>query len=231
MRNSRRRSTVHDLTSLRLHPDGSKVANSASNLQLRKARNATKDVRGNWIAQDAGGSGRVKTRWSVIKDQAAKAASKDEGEVREDSGNQAEAGPSSPVFDKGKGKATQAEDEDDDDEDFIPKDARAKKRRVFANDFEFLGSPAGCASVSHVQSLPAVAFQDSDRNPSKYATLSQPSSVSPLRLRAHISLNIVHRIYSSAYITSLAHTIPRRGSSGTQVENTEGRRNAENWQG
>lgn len=54
---ARRRNTVHDLANLRLHPDGSRVHNTD-----RQSKYLALDARGNRIAVDAGGSGRVKKR-------------------------------------------------------------------------------------------------------------------------------------------------------------------------
>lgn len=59
----RRYNTVHDLAALRLHPDGSRVSTSSSrNLRPRGAKHSIQDARGNWIADDAGGSGQVQKR-------------------------------------------------------------------------------------------------------------------------------------------------------------------------
>ncbi|THH19943.1 hypothetical protein EW146_g1315 [Bondarzewia mesenterica] len=82
--NRRRLNTIHDLTTLRLHPDGSRVPSqpypstsssgrpNATNipaeittstvLHTRRSRYTVKDSRGNWIARDAAGLGRVKKR-------------------------------------------------------------------------------------------------------------------------------------------------------------------------
>ena len=76
--NSRRSANLHDLTSLRLHPDGSRVKAEAepktsrkrdkstaeTNRTLRLAKYATTDYRGNWIANDASGSVHVKQRYN-----------------------------------------------------------------------------------------------------------------------------------------------------------------------
>ena len=80
----RRRSTVHDLASLRIHPDGSRVQNIASanitvdteeglnhhqrttvNLTSRTRTTAVRDTRGNWIARDAGGCATVKQKPTI----------------------------------------------------------------------------------------------------------------------------------------------------------------------
>ncbi|KAL4081380.1 hypothetical protein V8B97DRAFT_17095 [Scleroderma yunnanense] len=61
----RRKSTTHDLATLRLHPDGSRVQQSSINTRQRTAKYTVIDARGNWIAQDAGGRCSVKKRRSV----------------------------------------------------------------------------------------------------------------------------------------------------------------------
>ncbi|KLO14513.1 hypothetical protein SCHPADRAFT_850845 [Schizopora paradoxa] len=119
---TRRRTTVHDLASLRLHPDGSRVQNSqslshdgtpgvSSQTNLRASKYIAQDARGNWIARDAGGADFVKRKY----------------------GKQ----------DKGKGRATNLDIGEDDgvvsDGDEV-KDSRAIKRRKFLHDYSFLGS-------------------------------------------------------------------------------------------
>lgn len=54
-----RLSTVYDLGSLRLHPDGTRVAQSSKNLRTKKSTSTVRDARGNWIAKDAAGSTKV----------------------------------------------------------------------------------------------------------------------------------------------------------------------------
>ena len=80
MSSSKRRSTVHDLASLRIHPDGTRVSTSR-NARQRKDKHARQDRHGNWVAQDAGGIGRVKTR---------RAAAKEAGKVSEEEGEEEE---------------------------------------------------------------------------------------------------------------------------------------------
>lgn len=120
---------MHDLAALRLHPDGSRVALSRTNKTSRKAKYATQDHRGNWIAQDAGGIGRVKTRRA-----AAKEGEENRAQENEDEDSQI-AGPSTPNVDKGKGRALDGEENDDE-----PKDPRAKKRKLFHADIGLQGS-------------------------------------------------------------------------------------------
>lgn len=130
---TKRRSTVHDLASLRLHPDGSKVASAETNLQPRKGKYTTKDARGNWIAHDAGGTGQVKTRKKVRKDKEKKDTDEAGG------GEETEAGFT--VADKGKARvAEDGEEEEDDNDEYFPKDGRTKRRSTFQDDFSFLDS-------------------------------------------------------------------------------------------
>ena len=140
----RRRSTVHDLASLRIHPDGSRVQNIASanitvdteeglnhhqrttvNLTSRTRTTAVRDTRGNWIARDAGGCATVKQK-PTINNRKGKEHLDDEEELDLD-GQLVEASqPSS----EGEGNH----------EEF--KDERANKRTKFLHDYTFLdGKP------------------------------------------------------------------------------------------
>ena len=68
---TRRRSTVHDLSTLRLHPDGSRVAiHSPTRVDLRSSRmrNTGRDTRGNRVARDAAGLGAVPKRTVIRED-------------------------------------------------------------------------------------------------------------------------------------------------------------------
>ncbi|KAJ3553656.1 hypothetical protein NM688_g3491 [Phlebia brevispora] len=110
----KRKSTVHDYSSLRLHPDG------------------TRDRRGNWIARDAGGLGRVKQRWSNH------AASDDHTpQTEEDEAGSSQ--PRTPAKDKGKGRATESPgyEETNCDKNEL-KDVRAVRRKLFVEDLDFL---------------------------------------------------------------------------------------------
>ena len=165
MSSTKRRSTVHDLASLRLHPDGSKVSNSESNVQLKKSRHTTKDTRGKWIAHDAAGVNRVKTRRSANKD----ARSQPEEEIGED---EAAPGPSDAA--RGKQKAVEAND-DEEDGSVSPKDTRARKRKAFVDDFTFLGS----STKDTLASLPSSGLAVStEQNTFDSSLLLPPSSVS-----------------------------------------------------
>lgn len=62
---TRRHSTVHDFSTLRLHPDGTRVQISSSSrhtLNDSRTRNTGPDIRGNRVARDAAGFGVVKKR-------------------------------------------------------------------------------------------------------------------------------------------------------------------------
>ena len=132
MNSSKRNSTVHDLTSLRLHPDGTRVGTVATS--ARHAQHIIQDRRGNWIAGDAGGLGRVKKKWPTRVN---------EGQTPED---ELTALPDtqhdSPKDDKGKGKAkeTYLEEAAIDDDNNV-KDSRALRRKLFAEDLSFLRTP------------------------------------------------------------------------------------------
>ncbi|KAI0751166.1 hypothetical protein C8Q80DRAFT_1343025 [Daedaleopsis nitida] len=126
--NSRRQSTVHDLAALRLHRDGTRVLNSDTNLSSRHAKFATRDARGNWIAQDSAGLGTVKKRCSASQPDGGEEDLTDPNEeLLED--------PQVVTTDKGKGRAR-----DSDDEDFPVAMNRAEKRRRFDEDMSYLES-------------------------------------------------------------------------------------------
>ena len=110
---AKRRSTVHDFSTLRLHPDGSRVAiNSPPPATLcdSRTRNTGRDTRGNRVARDAVGLGVVPKRMVIHKD--------DDGASAGDAGND------------GYGH--------DHDEVRKVKPVRRKRRRI-DDDVEFLG--------------------------------------------------------------------------------------------
>ncbi|CCM05539.1 uncharacterized protein FIBRA_07765 [Fibroporia radiculosa] len=137
---SRRYNTVHDHAALRLHPDGTRVKNADVNQISRRGKYSVRDVRGNWIAQDAGGLGRVKLRRSIAH--LDHADDSHEGETHDLAG----AG------------LTQGEDKEDttrDGGDDTLRDRRAKKRRRFYSDWTFLETPGGSTSSTTPASAPA----------------------------------------------------------------------------
>lgn len=113
----RRLNTVYDYSSLRIHPDGSRVEQSSRNLRPRTSRTSIQDSRGNWIARDAGGLGTIGRYRRVREETDGEFISLGEGESV-DTGR------------KGKGKAKAV--------GYRKRDDRAAKRRKFVHDFDFL---------------------------------------------------------------------------------------------
>lgn len=131
---SQRRSTVYDLASLRLHPDGSRVQQSSRNLRPQTSRQTTRDSRGNWIARDAAGSGTIQKRRRA-------AASSEDGEL-DGSGEEIDA--NAMRKDKGKQKEenTESDGHEDNSEASKPRGGnRAAKRLKFSHDLGFLETP------------------------------------------------------------------------------------------
>lgn len=54
-----RRNTVYDLAALRIHHDDFRIPSADSNYRYRRDKKIARDVRGNWIAKDAGGTGKI----------------------------------------------------------------------------------------------------------------------------------------------------------------------------
>ena len=210
MGNSKRRSTVHDFATLRLHPDGSRVALSQTNNKSRTSNYTTQDHRGNWIARDAGGLGRVKTRRA-----AAKTREEGEDQLDEDEENAQGAGPSTLSSDKGKGRAL----DDDEDEERVLKDSRAKKRKLFHED---IGVHASGSSHDVGRSQPTVSTHKN--TPSQPTSIPKPTSVSRPSLSHDLDPN-ERRICSNASTISQARTIVKWDSYGTRLGNTVKRRN------
>ncbi|KAK0443928.1 uncharacterized protein EV420DRAFT_1015296 [Desarmillaria tabescens] len=108
----RRRTTIYDFSSLRVHTDGSRVEQTNRNLRPVSHKNTARDSRGYWTARDAAG------RWQVKR-------------------RRRNSSPSEPEEGKGKQKALESGEEE-----HIPlkkrKTKRAEKRRKFADDFSFL---------------------------------------------------------------------------------------------
>jgi len=66
-----RRSTVHDFSTLRLHPDGTRVpisSPSRDTINNSRTRNTGRDIRGNRVARDATGLGVVPKRALMRED-------------------------------------------------------------------------------------------------------------------------------------------------------------------
>ncbi|KAK7059115.1 hypothetical protein VNI00_001740 [Paramarasmius palmivorus] len=122
-----RQSTVYDLSSLRLHANSERVQ---SDRRFRRSQLAVRDSRGNWIAKDAGGLGRV-TRYRTIRD-------KEQGrEMSVDVARSEDEGLTS-----GGMAVTNSEEEP------VIKTKRARKRRKFYNDFDYIASQTTHGSSS-----------------------------------------------------------------------------------
>ncbi|KAG1833285.1 hypothetical protein F4604DRAFT_881980 [Suillus subluteus] len=130
----RRKSTTHDLATLRLHPDGSRVQQSSINRRTRTAPSTVPDTRGNWIARDAGGKAAVR------KTKNARAKVDDEDGELIDIRLSDELGEEEFMVgtsNKGKEKAIES-DEEDSTKDRTGRNFRASKRRSFTEDSSFL---------------------------------------------------------------------------------------------
>ena len=150
---SHRLSTVYDYSSLRIHPDGSRVNQSSHNHRPRKSRKSVQDSRGNWFARDAGGSATV-GKYRKVRDETSEGEDFDFGDVRsQDSGN----GNRETSEGKGKEKDTAV------DVDRRQRSGRsAAKRQTFYHDFEFLATqpPVGGTPLpSSVSSFLFVGFR------------------------------------------------------------------------
>lgn len=162
---SRRRSTVHDLAALRLHPDGTRVQNSESNLRLRRAKYTARDGRGNWFARDAGGVGTVKTRRNPVR----MSEGVQEAEVFDLTGADRGEGPSTP-------QGTRERADEEQEKEF--KDGRAKKRRRFAEDLSFLeSSPVPSTSAIPTATVENFLNDTPASNDTTATNLRNPSSV------------------------------------------------------
>ncbi|KAG1752384.1 uncharacterized protein EDB91DRAFT_513116 [Suillus paluster] len=130
----RRKSTTHDLATLRLHPDGSRVQQSSINRRTRTAPSTVPDTRGNWIARDAGGKAAVrKTRNTSAR------ADDEDGEFIDIrlSDELVEEELTVRTSKKGKQKATESDSEDSGGKR-TGRNFRARKRRSFTDDWSFL---------------------------------------------------------------------------------------------
>ncbi|KAI9574323.1 hypothetical protein HD554DRAFT_2165813 [Boletus coccyginus] len=163
----RRKSTTHDLATLRLHPDGSRVQQSSVNARHRTAGSTVVDSRGNWIAKDAGGKTSVKKRRSINNIIHSDDA---EGELIDLSGDEG-SGKDARRKSKGKQRArdSQTPDEDSPQEPESGRlNTRTRRRLSFMRDLSFLDPPP--VSVSSLEqdtdpsdtasARPVVSFPD-----------------------------------------------------------------------
>lgn len=163
----RRKSTTHDLATLRLHPDGSRVQQSSGNARRRTAGSTVVDSRGNWIAKDAGGKSSVKTRRSVNSSRTDDA----DGEFIDLSGDEGRARSQS----KGKQRARDSQTPEEDplqEPESDRMNTRTRQRLSFMRDLSFLDPPP--VSVSSVE-------QDTGHPDAASIFFPDPAPVSPLR--------------------------------------------------
>ncbi|KAK0230175.1 hypothetical protein IW262DRAFT_1521264 [Armillaria fumosa] len=108
----RRRTTIYDFSSLRVHTDGTRVEQTNRNRRPVSHKNTAQDSCGNWTARDAAGQWQVKRR-------------------------RRNSSPSEPDGGKGKQKALESSEEE---HAIVQKreTKRAEKRRKFVEDFSFL---------------------------------------------------------------------------------------------
>ncbi|SJL02627.1 uncharacterized protein ARMOST_05959 [Armillaria ostoyae] len=116
----RRRTTIYDFSSLRVHTDGTRVEQTNRNRRLVSHKNTARDSRGNWTARDAAGQWQVKRR-------------------------RRNSSPSEPEEGKGKQKALESSEEEHATVKKL-KTKRAEKRRKFVEDFSFLDVDAPAPS-------------------------------------------------------------------------------------
>lgn len=112
---ARRRNTVHDFSTLRLHPDGTRVSITSptrTGLYRSRTRNTGFDTRGNRVARDAAGIGTIPKRTVIYED---------------DNGEEIPVGP--------------GVSDDEVQSGSKPRVPRRRKRRRLDTDVEFLGDP------------------------------------------------------------------------------------------
>ncbi|KAG2359388.1 hypothetical protein BDR07DRAFT_1336834, partial [Suillus spraguei] len=179
----RRKSTTHDLATLRLHPDGSRVQQSSVNRSTRTAPSTVPDTRGNWIARDAGGKAAVrKTRNASAK------VDVEDGEFIEIrlSDELGEEELTVGTSKKDEEKAIES-DEEDSTGDRTGRNFRARKRRSFTETFRFWLPHPRVVSF-YAQNQPPKATP----HPSGPITRKSPSSFNDL-------LKCIHHFASRYY--------------------------------
>ncbi|PPR06617.1 hypothetical protein CVT24_001724 [Panaeolus cyanescens] len=133
-----RRSTVYDFSDLRLHPDGSRVYQKDSNRQLWLANKVVQTANNTWIATDAGGSMKVSSFRSRVKNNTK------QGDDEAEEFNLDDVSGGEEDQDEGQEKGTSADEETQSGQKRGLKkkvDGRTVKRRKFLEDFSYLGSP------------------------------------------------------------------------------------------
>ncbi|KAI6100154.1 hypothetical protein F5141DRAFT_1051669 [Pisolithus sp. B1] len=145
----RRRSTTHDLATLRLHPDGSRVQHTSVTARPRTSKYTVVDARGNRFARDAGGASSVKKRRKVdiVTDGQERETIRLSPEGDGDDGAVLVRRRHRRAKSKGEGKhdADEGENREDGDEDRVTDherlDTRTRRRLSFLQDFSFLDPP------------------------------------------------------------------------------------------
>ncbi|KAF9453403.1 hypothetical protein P691DRAFT_771564 [Macrolepiota fuliginosa MF-IS2] len=130
-----RRNTVYDLTSLRLHPDGSRVQQAETkNLALGKREDVVYHPRRGWFAGDAGGKV-VTAGTAVLKRKRAVSCGDDD----DDGGGSGDDGGDSTVDEFNATVEVESRGRTLERKPHKSKSARAKKRRRFKEDDSFIG--------------------------------------------------------------------------------------------
>lgn len=169
----RRKSTTHDLATLRLHPDGSRVQQSSVNRRRRTAGSTVVDSRGNWVAKDASGKTSVRTRRSISIGHINDAG----GEFIDLSGDEGNGeGPRS----QSKGKQRARDSRTPDEEPLQEPESgqlniRTRQRLSFMRDLSFLDPPPVC--VSSLEQVTDHAGTASAQEP--IVSFPDPAPVSP----------------------------------------------------
>ncbi|PAV21432.1 hypothetical protein PNOK_0405900 [Pyrrhoderma noxium] len=164
--NSRRSANLHDLTSLRLHPDGSRVkaeaepktsrkrdkstAETGKNRSLRLAKYTTTDYLGNWIANDVSGSVHVKQKYNRKR----------------------------PEDDHASRSYSDLENAQTEKIEYNSENRRTRKRRKFLEDLSFLDAPTSYHDTSSPISPGSgeAEGRNNDRGTSSSTGFSIPSS-------------------------------------------------------
>ncbi|OCB87212.1 hypothetical protein A7U60_g5729 [Sanghuangporus baumii] len=227
----RRRSTVHDLATLRLHPDGSRVQSGTaaeskirvsrkSSQTHRQARNIGRDVHGNRIALDAGGTSRIKERRSAVTSSFEDIEGDDSGKAenlarkahQEIAGSRESSQPRRRTCTPSEG----GENAGTSDGTGTVKGQRAKKRRKFYEDFSFL-SGLQTNQPGFVVSEPA-SISDAV-SPSQHVTRSEAAHSQPmLPVPSSDLLKCVHH-FASEYYTSYGclYNAPKAAREATKI--------------
>ncbi|KAI6135217.1 hypothetical protein EV401DRAFT_2063510 [Pisolithus croceorrhizus] len=145
----RRRSTTHDLATLRLHPDGSRVQQTSVTARPRTSKYTVVDSRGNRFARDAGGASLVKKRRKVdvVTDGRERETIRLSPEGDEDDAAMFVLRRRRRAKSKGEGKRdadegeSQGDGNEDKETDHEQLDTRTKRRLSFLQDFSFLDPP------------------------------------------------------------------------------------------